>query len=152
MAHPQALSSAQQKVYQAIVSFIQSHSISPTYKELADILGVRSPNGVFQIVERLQSKGWVSIKPGLSRSLTVIHQAPCINEADDTRVPVLSESGEMLGEIKVARMVFNDQPDEIVRVSANKFGFNGAKEGDLVAVKRSEGQYAQIGLIRGAVI
>lgn len=54
------LTEKQELVYTAIVAYMNEHKMCPTYKELAQITGLPSHNNVYQIVNYLVEKGYVT--------------------------------------------------------------------------------------------
>lgn len=154
MATLEALSPAQRKVYDAICIFMRSNKLSPTYQELANITGAKSANGIVQTLERLQRKGWIKLTPHKSRSIKLTHSEHVVAEGIVQEVPVFDESEELIGLLKIGNGMFTSTPDQLIKVTDNRFGFEGVISGDLVAVKGLQDEqtlkYAQIGLIRGA--
>jgi len=71
------LTAIQDDCLRAIGTYIRKEGRSPTRQELAELIGQKSTNGVRQILQALQRKGYVKIgPPGRARNITVIHVPP----------------------------------------------------------------------------
>lgn len=67
------LTAKQEKIFIAVDSYIKDKVISPTRKELAEITGEKSVNGVNQKLNQLQAKGYLKIHPpGKKRNITIL--------------------------------------------------------------------------------
>lgn len=56
----------------AIMESRAERGVSPTVRELADIMGLRSPAPLHRYLERLREEGRVSWEPGKARTLRVV--------------------------------------------------------------------------------
>lgn len=56
--------------------YIKEHGQAPTRRELAEMLGEKSTNGVNQILEALQKKGYIKLEPPRRRRNIVILRRP----------------------------------------------------------------------------
>ena len=59
---PDPLTERQRTILGAIVSYVDANAEAPTYRELADLVGERSLNGLTQHLHRLERKGWIRIR------------------------------------------------------------------------------------------
>jgi repressor LexA len=66
----------QKMVLECIDVFIRENGYSPTYRELGEELGL-DPTSVFQIVMKLQDKGYLSTKNGKQRTIRLIDYDGC---------------------------------------------------------------------------
>jgi repressor LexA len=68
-AEKAALTARQQQAY----DFIKSHMelYSPTVREIARAMSIKSPNGVVVHLEALEKKGWIRRRPNASRGIEV---------------------------------------------------------------------------------
>jgi repressor LexA len=64
-----ALTARQQQAYDFIVANIQLYS--PTLREIARAMSIKSPNGVVVHLEALEKKGWIRRRPNASRGIEV---------------------------------------------------------------------------------
>ena len=61
----------QKMVLECIEVFINDKGYSPTYREIASLVGIL-PSSAFQIVMKLQDKGFVDYELGKQRTIRVI--------------------------------------------------------------------------------
>jgi repressor LexA len=59
------------QVYEAIVAYIDTRGITPTYREIARACGLASPSSARYWVDRLEAEGLVTRLPGKARSISV---------------------------------------------------------------------------------
>ncbi len=57
------LTESQERCLLLIDRYIEKHGQSPTRQELSELLGQKSTNGVNQILEALQKKGYIKLDP-----------------------------------------------------------------------------------------
>ena len=57
------LTESQERCLLLIDRYIEEHGHSPTRQELSELLGQKSTNGVNQILEALQKKGYIKLEP-----------------------------------------------------------------------------------------
>jgi repressor LexA len=64
------LTARQQQAY----DFIRGHMAfySPTVREIAKAMSIRSPNGVVAHLEALEKKGWIRRRPNSTRGIEVM--------------------------------------------------------------------------------
>ncbi len=63
------LTARQQQVYEFIVANIELYS--PTVREIATAMSIKSPHGVTVHLDALEKKGWISRKPHAVRGIKV---------------------------------------------------------------------------------
>ena len=61
-------------IVEIIKQFIKEHGFSPSFRELAEITGIKSSNGVEDHLKRLKQRGLVTWIPYKSRTLRVVEQ------------------------------------------------------------------------------
>lgn len=66
------LTRKQKMTLEAIEYFINENGYSPTYKEIADLLNMKSESGVHRIVIILEEKGYVKTANGKARTIRVL--------------------------------------------------------------------------------
>lgn len=66
------LTDTQQATLDFIRGYIKRHRMSPTIYEIATGMGWRSPNAAQSHVDALKRKGWVAIRRGVNRGLSLI--------------------------------------------------------------------------------
>jgi repressor LexA len=65
------LTPRQQEVFDLLVFFIQKKGYPPSTTELADLLGVSSPNAAAEHLKALERKGIITITRGVSRGIAI---------------------------------------------------------------------------------
>ncbi len=69
------LTSIQEQCLLAIIAHIDANQKPPTRRELKQIMGQKSTNGVNQILEALMKKGYIRIDPpGQKRNVVVLRK------------------------------------------------------------------------------
>ncbi len=64
----------QQEVLDTIESLTKEHDVPPTFRELMEPLGIRSPNGMMSHLHPLRKKGLVTWTPNVARTLRLVQQ------------------------------------------------------------------------------
>jgi repressor LexA len=59
-------------IIEAIDLFILKHKYSPTMRELADAVGIKSSSTIFDHLKNLQKRGVVHWDPSKPRTLTIV--------------------------------------------------------------------------------
>jgi hypothetical protein len=75
LLHPEkilSLSPRQQATLDLLVMFISARGYPPTARELADLLGVSSPNAAREHLRALERKGVITVARGISRGITLV--------------------------------------------------------------------------------
>lgn len=72
---PEDLTDKRELVLLTIADYIENCGHSPSYKETAVHLGLSSPNGIQQHVERLEKDGYILRQKGVSRGLHLTKKA-----------------------------------------------------------------------------
>lgn len=70
------LTNRQSEVLSTIKDYQSRLGFPPTVKELAELIGVSSPNAAAEHVKTLKKKGYISIAPGAARGISLIEQKP----------------------------------------------------------------------------
>lgn len=68
------LTKKQKIVLNAINKYIEEEKISPTVRELCDILGLSSTSTVHEYLSRIEEKGYISRKKESPRSIRVVKE------------------------------------------------------------------------------
>ncbi|XUV80228.1 DNA-binding protein [Enterobacter sp. TMH.L2] len=67
-----SLTPRQQEVFDLLVSFLQQKGYPPSTTELAELLGVNSPNAAAEHLKALERKGVIAITRGVSRGISIV--------------------------------------------------------------------------------
>jgi repressor LexA len=60
-----------EQAYQFVVEFIHEHGYSPSFREIADGVGINSTRTVSRYLTQLRDRGLVEWTPNIARSLRV---------------------------------------------------------------------------------
>jgi len=71
-ATPEALTSAQQELYDWLEGYIQEHRHSPSIRQMMEAMGLRSPAPIQSRLRHLQQKGWITWQEGQARTLQLL--------------------------------------------------------------------------------
>ncbi len=71
----EALTTAQQELYDWLVDFIGSHHHSPSIRQMMQAMGLRSPAPIQSRLKHLQEKGWIKWQEGQARTLQLIEES-----------------------------------------------------------------------------
>ena len=71
----EALTTAQQELYDWLVGFIGDHHHSPSIRQMMQAMGLRSPAPIQSRLRHLQQKGWIKWQEGQARTLQLIEES-----------------------------------------------------------------------------
>ena len=71
----EALTTAQQELYDWLVEFIGDHHHSPSIRQMMQAMGLRSPAPIQSRLRHLQQKGWIKWQEGQARTLQLIEES-----------------------------------------------------------------------------
>lgn len=71
MVMNQKISEKQERVLKAIEEYINKNNFSPTIRELADMVGIRSTATMHGYVLRLKKYGYIDSHPTMPRTITL---------------------------------------------------------------------------------
>lgn len=69
------LTGRQRECFEFIREYILRHGNSPSFGEMQNALGISSKSSVHRLVHALEDRGYISIKPGLWRSISLRRHA-----------------------------------------------------------------------------
>lgn len=64
----------QRKAFEFIKEYMSKNEDAPSYREIADHLGLKSVSSVQHIIHGLRERNWIDFKDTLSRSITIIEE------------------------------------------------------------------------------
>lgn len=76
MVAPEPPTLKERQALELIASTNRARGVSPTFKEIAAGLGVRSLSTVSDLVSRLERKGWIAHGGRANRSIELLHPVP----------------------------------------------------------------------------
>ena len=71
----EALTTAQQELYDWLVDFIGDHHHSPSIRQMMQAMGLRSPAPIQSRLRHLQQKGWIKWQEGQARTLQLVEES-----------------------------------------------------------------------------
>ena len=71
----EALTTAQQELYDWLVDFIDDQHHSPSIRQMMQAMGLRSPAPIQSRLIHLQEKGWIKWQDGQARKLQLIEES-----------------------------------------------------------------------------
>lgn len=69
------LTTRQQQVLDVIAKYIDKHRRAPSIRDLGELLGIGSPNGVMAHLHALRKKGYITWQCGANRTLQLTRAA-----------------------------------------------------------------------------
>jgi repressor LexA len=66
------ITTRQRDVLKAILDYTSVHKYPPTFRELADMVGLKSPSTVYEIVRKLKMHGLISWEPSSPRTIRIL--------------------------------------------------------------------------------
>ena len=138
-----ALTERQMLTLEAIRDHIRRHGRPPSRLELAQAIGVKHQGSVDLHLQALARKGWIALKPGTHRGITV--QRDELNIHGEVPVvaagtPMLAEDGQPQAEMAHVQTLlgtFDERPDYFLTVRGDSMDRIGITDGDMVAVRRA---------------
>ncbi|MFJ7585649.1 transcriptional regulator [Bacillus cereus] len=69
------LTRRQKEVLEAINEYINKHNYPPAFRDIADMLGIKSSSTISDLLHKLKNKGYISWEPTQPRTLRIIKTA-----------------------------------------------------------------------------
>lgn len=139
------LTKKQTEVLSFLKSFIADHGYAPSYREIADHLGLSSPATVHQHIQTLVEKGVIEIgDDGCARSIELIHSEK--QSSPSILLPLfgLIAAGEPIEAVEQnetmavpTEFVVDGSNSYILRVKGRSMIEDGILDGDYVVVERN---------------
>jgi len=160
------LTARQNQILQLIQQSVRQTGFPPTRAEIAQQLGFKSTNAAEDHLRALARKGYIEMKPGISRGIRLTQQNGALSETagkpdnkpetpTDTSMgsrtntllvpligrvaagsPILAQEN-VEREIAVEPSLFSSRPDYLLKVRGASMKDIGIMDGDLLAVKRT---------------
>lgn len=147
------LTQRQQQILDLIGAYLQEQGMPPTRAELAELLGLRSANGVEDHLKALARKGHIELLSGRNRNIRLLQPEPSL-PAGLPLVGQVAAGTPILAEQNIeARYTgadwFHPRPDYLLRVQGWSMRDAGIGDRDLLAVHRTpEARNGQIVVAR----
>jgi repressor LexA len=139
------LTKQQTKVLTCVEVYLNKTGFPPTRAEICKELGFKSPNAAEMHLRALEKKGYISIKSGSSRGISVL-QSQQEYEQSGVQMPVIglvAAGSPTLAEENIEKRIpcdpeiFTDSFDYFLKVKGLSMIDAGIHEDDLVAIKKT---------------
>ncbi len=140
------ITQTQERVLQAIVSFIDEKGFPPTIREIMSMMGYASVNNVQRILSVLEATGHLKRNlRGGARCLDVL-QKRTVKKQDEKKLPILGTVAAGLplfaeqnieGYVSINPKIVGWDGDFILRVHGDSMKYANIHDGDLVIVKQT---------------
>jgi SOS-response transcriptional repressor LexA len=67
-----SLTKKQKKIFDFVKSYIQKNKEAPSYERIMRGVNLKSKNSVYNYVNQLKDRGWITTKIGKCKSMTLI--------------------------------------------------------------------------------
>ncbi len=150
------LTRKQQEFFDYIVEYKEEHNVWPTYREIADAFGYKSPNSVTQNIQSLLKKGYLikteeggyDLPPNVKREYTDAEMDGGIPVHGIIAAGGLQEAVEAdLGTIGMETLFPKIDQMFALRVAGNSMKDAGIQDGDFVLLMDSDVKNGDIGAV-----
>ncbi len=137
------LSKKQAEVLDFIKEFMASHSYAPSYREIAEGLGLSSPATVFEHIKALSEKGYVRIDEGEARSVELTPKVGWFTKAVELPLVGLIAAGQPIEAIQqneriaIPLELLPNLNCFVLQVKGDSMIEDGIHDGDYVVVERN---------------
>lgn len=131
------LTARQAEILSLIRASVTETGMPPTRAELAETLGISSPNAIDDHLKALARKGAIELTPGVARGIRLVRGSgiPVIGRVAAGSPLLAEESVER--HLELSPTLFTPAADYFLRVRGNSMTGAGILDGDLVAVHRT---------------
>ena len=145
MTHLPPLTKKQREVLDFIEAFIQEHSYTPSYREIAKGLGLSSPSTVYQHIQALCEKGVINTgEDGAARSIELVETDEISPMSVMLPLVGLITAGEPIEAIEdneamavPADLMIDAENSYVLKVKGRSMIEDGIFDGDYVIVERN---------------
>ena len=139
------LTKQQLKVLKSVEVYLKKTGFPPTRVEICNELGFKSPNAAEMHLRALEKKGYISIKSGSSRGISIVKNQKVFGTNLD-QMPVIglvAAGSPTLAEENIEKRIpcdpnmFKENFDYFLRVKGLSMMDAGIHEDDLVAIKKT---------------
>ncbi len=128
----------QKSVLEAIRGYQRKNGVSPTVRELCNILGLAGPAGVHRILGVLENKGYIRSMPGKKRSWRLIEEDAAITMPVAGRIAAAAplDVWDPPDEcIPVDPLLYGDENCFALRVAGDSMIGSHIRDGDLAVIR-----------------
>ncbi len=136
------LTKKQKEVLDFVTEFIKINEYSPSYRELADHLGLSSPATIHEHIKSLEDKGYLKVPAGRARALELT-RTNRFRKAIELPLAGLITAGEPIEAVEeretisVPADIVRDENSFVLKVRGESMIEDGILDGDYVIVERN---------------
>lgn len=142
----------QKKVLTFIEQYLKEHNIPPTIKEIGEAVGLKSVSSVYDLLKRLEKKGYISMPSGRRRSIRLVKSTvvgiPIFGSIPAGEPKIPWDKVEEL--VPIDPKYFGGQKVFGLRITGDSMIEAGIFDGDVVIIR--EQPFAQSGNIVAAIL
>ena len=137
------LSKRQSEILKYIKDYARDHDYAPSYREMADDLGLSSPATIHQHVQTLKGKGYLNLDSGAARSMQLTSKVFKLGRTIELPLAGLITAGEPIEAIEehetigVPADLIRDENAYVLKVKGESMIEDGILDGDYVIVERN---------------
>lgn len=137
------LTKKQSEVLRFIQAFIKDYDYSPSYREIAEGMGLSSPATIHQHLQTLKSKGYLNMDSAVARGLELTGKIMRLGKSIELPLVGLITAGKPIEAIEehetmaVPADLVADENAFILKVSGESMIDEGILSGDFVVVERN---------------
>jgi repressor LexA len=137
------LTKKQSEALNAIRDFMRTHNYAPSYREVMEALGIKSPATAFNHVRALQAKGYLTLKRGHMRSVVLTEKSNAFTRGIELPLAGIIAAGEPIEALQEDQRI--NVPIEllpnlncyVLQVRGDSMQDDGILDGDYVIVERN---------------
>jgi repressor LexA len=136
------LTKRQAETLNFIKNFQKDNGYSPSYREIAEGLGLSSPATIAEHLKTLQQKGYLNFE-NMNRSIELTHESFCLGRAIELPLVGLITAGEPIEAVEdhdtfaVPAALVKDENSYVLKVKGRSMIDEGIFDGDYVVVERN---------------
>lgn len=129
---PQALTDLERRALDYIVEYLRENTYQPSIREIGKRFGLKSTKTVSELLQSIESKGYIERDPSRSRGVRLIGltlRSECVS------VPVLDGEGRPVDRYELDRRLTGPSGAYFLVAGGNDLASDGIRAGDLVLVE-----------------
>ena len=137
------LTKRQTEIMKFIKSFIKDNDYSPSYREIAEGMGLSSPATIHQHLQVLKTKGYLNMDRDVARGLELTGKSSCFGKAIELPLLGLITAGQPIEAVEdketmaVPADLVRDENAYVLKVKGESMIDEGIWSGDYVIVERN---------------
>ena len=137
------LTKRQSEILNFVKSFMQDYDYSPSYREIAEGMGLSSPATVHQHLQTLKSKGYLDLSSDTQRGIGLTSKVMQLSKSIELPLVGLITAGQPIEAVEdhetmaVPADLVPDENAFVLKVSGESMIEEGILDGDFVVVERN---------------